>query len=126
MSAALRAGARIAAVTAAAGSVALMLHVGYRNGASIPFILLIFFTIWVVSPFVGLLHADLAPRRPPVGSRAWLHGVTLLIALVSLVIYGFFALGPPRPKPASIFLLVPLGSWVLFTMVQAGRRSKDD
>jgi len=121
----LRAIARVAIVAGAAGSVGLMLHVGYRNDASMPFILLIFFTVWVLSPFVGFLLFDLAPKRRSVRHPAALHGVMLLLAIVSLATYGLVAFGTPRPKPAAVFLLVPLGSWVVFTIVAviAGSRS---
>jgi len=106
-------------VAGAAGSVGLMLRAGYRNEKSIPFILLLFFTFWVLSPFVGFLHADLAPKRRSTRHPAARYGVMLLVALASLAIYGAVALGPPRPKPASVFLLVPLGSWLLFGIVAA-------
>ena len=92
---------------------------------SMPFILLIFFTVWVLSPFVGFLLFDLAPKRRSVRLPAALHGVMLLLAIVSLAIYGLVALGTPGPKPAAVFLLVPLGSWVVFAIVAviAGSRS---
>jgi len=34
-----------------------------------------------------------------------------------LIIYGTMALGPPRPKPAAVFLMVPPGSWLLALVV---------
>jgi hypothetical protein len=40
----------------------------------------------------------------------------LIVTAASLVIYGNVALGPPRPQPAAMFLLVPLGSLLLMTV----------
>lgn len=65
----LRAMALIAAAVGAAGSVALMLHVGHRNDSSIPGILLVVFTGWVLSPFVALVVADNAPVSSPAYGR---------------------------------------------------------
>jgi hypothetical protein len=113
----LRAVALIAVVVGAAGSVALMLRVGHRNGSSIPGILLILFTVWVLSPFIALAVADYVSKRWSVVTRTTLHSVMLIVTLGSLAIYGDVAFGPPRPKPASMFLLVPLGSWLLMTIV---------
>jgi hypothetical protein len=121
--------ALIALLAGAAGSVGFMLHVGHRNDAVIPVVLLIFFTIWVLSPFAALLLADRVAKRWSRLSRAALHGVMLVVTLGSLAIYRAVALGPPRPKPAAGFLLVPLGSWLLMAIVvpfaafRSGRRS---
>ena len=46
-----------------------------------------------------------------------LRRLMLIVTLGSLAIYGYVALSPPRPKPASVFLLVPLGSWMLMGIV---------
>ena len=84
-----------------------MLHVGRRNESHV---LLLLFTIWVLSPFVGLALAANVSKRWSALTRATLYGVMLILTLGSLVIYGDVALGPPRPKPAFMFLVVPLGS----------------
>lgn len=121
---------RIAVVAGAAGSIGFMLRSGYRNGSTVPVILLILFTIWVLSPFVALLLADRVSKRWSVLTRATLHGVMLIVTLGSLAIYGYVAVSPPRPKPAAVFLLVPLGSWLLLAIVVpiagflSGRRSR--
>ena len=123
----LRAVATIAVVAGAAGSVGLMLRVGHRNPSRI---LLVLFWIWVLSPFVALVLADLVSKRWPVLTRAALYSVMLVLTVGSLAIYGDVAFGPPRPKPASIFLLVPLASWLLIALVVpvaaflSGRRSR--
>jgi hypothetical protein len=109
----LRPVALVTVVAGAAGSVALMLRVGHRNDSRI---LLGLFTIWVLSPFVALVLADIISTRWSVLTRTTLHSVMLILTLGSLAIYGDVALGPPRSKPAFMFLAVPLGSWLLMAV----------
>lgn len=101
---------RTALLVGALGSVALTLQVGHRNKS---ILLIALFAIWVLSPFVVLLLADRASKHWPVRTQKTLYGLMLVLALASLAIYGVVAFGPPRPKVASVFLLVPLASWVL-------------
>jgi hypothetical protein len=95
------------------GSLGLMLWVGHRNPSPI---LLILFTGWVLSPFIGLGVADRVSKGWSALTRATLHSVMLVVTLGSLAIYGRVAFGPPRPTPAAMFLLVPGGSWLLAAM----------
>ena len=110
----LRAAALIAAVTGAAGSVGLMLWVGHRNPSRI---LLVLFAIWVLSPFMALLLANMVSKRWSVITRVTLHCVMLVLTLGSLAIYGYVVLRPTGSKPAFVFLVVPLGSWLLIAIV---------
>jgi hypothetical protein len=87
-----------------------MLRVGHRNKS---IVLLAMFALWDIAPFVGLLVAHRVSRGWASTARTTLDWVTLLVALASLAIYGVVALGPPRPKPASWFLIVPVASWLL-------------
>jgi hypothetical protein len=109
----LRTVALIAVVAGAVGSLGLMLWVGRRNPSRI---LLILFTGWVLSPFIALGLADRVSKGWSVLTRATLHSVTLVVTLGSLAMYGRVAFGPPRPTPAGMFLLVPVGSWLLAAM----------
>jgi uncharacterized protein YneF (UPF0154 family) len=109
--------ARLAVMGGAAGSVAIMLRVGHRNDSTIPFILLVLFTGWVLSPFVALLLVERVWKHRPPLTQKTLHRLMLIVTLGSLAIYGYVAWSPPRPKPASGFLLVPLGSWLLMGTV---------
>ena len=109
----LRAVALTATVAGAVGSVGLMLWVGHRNPSRV---LLGLFVIWDLSPFVALLLADMVSKRWSVITRATLHIVMLVVALSSLALYGDVVLRP-RPQPAFMFLVVPLGSWLLVTIV---------
>ena len=106
----LRAATLCAVVAAAGGSVGLMLRVGRRNPSVL---LLVLFTGWVLGPFAVLGWATVVSARWSGQTRATLYGVTLLIACGSLGLYGAVALGPPRPKPAAVFLVMPPASVLL-------------
>jgi hypothetical protein len=109
----LRAVALTAVVAGALGSVGLMLWVGHRNPSRV---LLALFVIWDLSPFIALALADMVSQRWSVLTRATLYGVMLILALGSLAFYGD-VVWRPRPQPAFLFLVVPLGSWLLMTIV---------
>jgi hypothetical protein len=110
----LRAAGLIAVMAGAVGSVGLMHHAGRRNDSRI---LLVLFTLWVLSPFAALLLADVVSKRWAVLTRATLYSVMLVVALASWAIYGDAALGPPRAKTAFVFVVVPPASWLLIAIV---------
>jgi len=112
----LRAAALVAVVAGAAGSVGFMLRAGRRNPSRL---LILGFLIWVLSPFVGLLWADIVSNRWSVVPRATLYGVMLILTLVSLAIYGNVAFGPPRPQAAFSFIVVPAASWLAIAIAVA-------
>lgn len=124
----LRAVALIAAVVGAVGSVGLMFRVGQRNPSRL---LLGLFAIWVLSPFIALLLANMITRRWSVLTQVTLHSLTLILTLGSLALYGDVA-WRPRPQPAFVFLVVPLGSWLLLVIAVplaafiSGRLSRRD
>lgn len=109
----LRGVALIAALCGAAGAVALTLRAGRHNNS---FILVTLFVIWVLSPFIALLWASAVSKRWPASNRATLYTLMLIITLASLAIYGMSAVNPPKSKGAFVFLLVPLGSWLLIAI----------
>jgi len=109
----LHAVALTAVVAGAGGSVGLMLWVGHRNPSRL---LLVLFAIWVLAPFTALVLADFVSKRWSVITRATLYGVMLMLTLGSLAFYGD-VVWRPRPQPAFVFLVVPLGSWLLMTTV---------
>lgn len=110
----LRAVALIAVVAGAVGSVSLMLRAGQRT----PRLLLVLFTIWVLSPFVALAWANVVSKRWSVLTRATLCSVTLVLTLGSLAIYGnVVGVAPRGSANAFVFVVVPPGSWVLMTVV---------
>jgi hypothetical protein len=118
----LRAVALVAVVIGATGSIGLMLYVGRHNPSRM---LLVLFAIWVLSPFVGLVLAARRSQRWLVAARERVHVVMLIVTLGSLAIYWQVAFGPPRPRPAATFLMVPLASWglIVATLGMAALRS---
>ena len=108
----LHAVALTAVVAGAVGSVGLMFWVGHRNPSRV---LLGLFAIWDLSPFMALLLADMVSKRWSFISRVTLYGVMLILTLGSLALYGD-VVWRPRPQPAFLFLVVPLGSWLLMTI----------
>ena len=100
-----------AVLIGAMGSVGWVLYTG-RNNKS--YWLVFLFLGWVLSPFVALAVA----RSPK--ALFWL---SLLLPVVSLVAYSG-VLSPPGTRPAAVFLLVPLVSWILIGVVWLASRSK--
>ena len=109
----LRAAALIVVLAGAAGSLGLMLRAGQRT----PRFLLLLFVIWVLSPFVALVFADVVSKSWSVPTRATLYGVMLVVTLGSLAIYGDDALGHRRPQAAFVYVIVPPASWLLVAIV---------
>ncbi len=106
----LRTVALVALVAGAAGSVGLTLLAGRRNKSQI---LIALFVIWVVSPFIGLIVANGVSMRCSLATRSTLYSLMLVTTVGSLGFYAGLVWGPPRPKQASVFLIVPLASWLL-------------
>jgi len=115
----LRGAARIALLVGAAGSVALMFQAGYRGRGNPPPFLMLLFTGWVLAPYAALAAARVMGTRWPTLARAALDVVALVIALVSLAIYGYVAFGPPRAQVAPAFVMVPPLSCLLAAIVVA-------
>jgi len=110
----LRGAALVAVVTGAAGSTGLM----FRASQHPPRVLLALFTIWVLSPFVALLWANLVSKRWLMASRVTLHCTTLIVTLGSLAVYGGLVdVKPAGSANAFLFVVVPGASWMLMTMV---------
>src|SRR5437879_1308157 len=106
----------VAVLAGAVGSVGLMLHAGHRNPSRL---LLVLFALWVLSPFMALVLANMVSKRWSVLTRATLYAVILVITLGSLAIYGALVFGPLRAKTGFIFLVVPAASWLLIAIVVA-------
>ena len=106
----LRRSALMAVLAGGVGSFGLMLYVGRRQSS---LVLIGLFTIWVLSPFMALGYAREVSKSWPPLTRVTLYALTLLATLGSLAIYGNVAFGPPRPRPAFVFLVVPLAIWLL-------------
>jgi len=106
----LRATGLIALLAGAVGSVFLVFYYGQRNPSRL---LIVLFAVWVISPFVVLLAADVMSVRWSPRSRATLYGVMLAIAAGSLAAYADATFGPPRGQGAFVFVIVPPLSWLV-------------
>lgn len=95
--------ARVAIVAGLLGSVVFLLR---STGQGAGVVLRLVMTAWVVAPFVGL---ELAQR---VLGRA-LPMLALAVAVASLAVYATNAITPLSPKAAFVFVIVPLGAWVV-------------
>jgi len=104
----------IALLAGVVGSVGLTLYAGRHNPSRI---LMLLFTLWVLSPFVALGLAHVVSERWSLLTRAALYGLMPVLALGTLAIYAEVALGPPRAKTASVFVVVPPASWLLIAVV---------
>jgi hypothetical protein len=122
----LRAVALIAVMAGAVGSEVLMLHAGQRS----PRLLIVLFTIWVLSPFVALGWANVVSKRWSPLTRATLYGVTLVVTVCSLAVYGkLVVVAPPGSPNAFVWVIVPPASWLVMLAVPvvafvSGRRSR--
>jgi hypothetical protein len=106
--------ALIVVLAGAPGSLGLMFRAGRRQNSKI---LLLLFAIWVLSPFIALVGANVISKRWPILTRAALYSVMLVLTLGSLAIYGEVAFGYATAKVGFVFLVVPLASWLMIAIV---------
>ena len=105
----------LALIAVAIGGVA-SLGLLFREARRTPLLLLVLFVGWVALPFVGLAAADIASKRWSVATRAALYSVMLIVTLGSVAVYSTTVLRP-LARPAALFLMVPLASWLLIAVV---------
>ena len=98
-----------ALVAAAAASLVFMFRMGGRNPSAL---LVALFTGWVASPFVGACVLTIAGRGLSAGGQASVALVSLVIAAGALAFYSG-AITVVGTRPAFVYLMVPLASWVL-------------
>ena len=106
----------------AISSLVLMFNAGH-NQKSILLILL--FTGWVLSPFIGLFIADMISKNWLSKTRLTIHLLIIFITLASLIFYSE-TLKIPGTKPAFKFLIVPLISWVLILIIVPIKRKRSN
>ena len=97
----------------AVGSLGLTLRTA-RNSHSL--ILVLLFGIWVFSPFMGLAVAYILSNRWPVFTRNVLYFLAMLLTIFSLLLYGGI-LTPVNMRPAFIYLVLPVLSWLMLAVV---------
>lgn len=100
-------------LTGALGSLGLTLRAG-RNNHSL--ILMMLFGVWVFSPFMGLAVAYILSNRWPAFTRNVLYLLSTVLTIISLLIYGG-VWAPAGIKPAFVFLVFPLLSWLVLAIV---------
>jgi hypothetical protein len=107
---------KITAVASAIFSSLFMFLTG-RHQASV--VLTLLFFVWVVSPYAGIIFASGRARRQRTGTRGMFRWLAYLLAAAALLLYSrILPLAPDRP--AFVFLVVPLLSW-LFVVVTYAR-----
>ena len=108
-----RALALTAVVAGAGASIGLMFLAGSRQRS---LFLMGLFTGWVLSPFLAFGWAAIVSKRWSPSNRAMLCAAIPLVTLVSVAMYGGILPMPSGSRPAAVFLMVPLGSWVLIAI----------
>lgn len=109
----LRTIALIVLLFGAVGSLYFVINAG-RNNNSI--LLRALFVVWVLSPFIAFLITNTISNRSAFLTHMILYWLMLVVTLGSLVCYSG-AFNTPATKPAFIFLVVPLISWLLIIIV---------
>jgi uncharacterized membrane protein YfcA len=104
----------VAAVVGAVGSVALTLYAGRNNDLPL---LMVLMAGWVFAPFFGFALASRISQRWSERARAALDIGMLVIAVAALAIYARDALGPAHAKRATVYVAVPLVSWLVMLIV---------
>lgn len=95
------------------GSIGFTLRAGGNNRS---ILLVALFVIWVFSPFIALLVANIASKRWADSARVLFLVLVIILTFGALTIYsGILAL--PGTKPAFRFLITPLISWLLIIIV---------
>ncbi len=114
----LRTVALIAAAVGGAGSVNFLLQAGRRNSSLI--LLMVGFSIWVLSPFIVLVWAILRSERFTETVRSTLYGLTIALALASLAIYSrVIDLKPAGSPNTFLFVAGAPVSWIIIAIVMS-------
>jgi hypothetical protein len=72
---------------------------------------------WVFAPFFGFALASRISGHWSERTRAALDIAMLVIAVAALTIYARDALGPAHAKRATVYVAVPIVSWLLMLIV---------
>jgi hypothetical protein len=108
--------ALVAAGAGGLGSVALLLQMGRRNSSLA--LLVFFFSVWVVSPFLGLVFAIMRSKRWTETIRKTLYFVTIAVAIASVLIYTrVIDLKPASSANTFLFVAVPPATWVFIVAI---------
>jgi len=84
-----------------------------RNQPSV--FLIILFTLWVLSPFIGLLLLNNISKRWIVSVRETLYWLAIITTILSAAGYsGLF--NTQETKNAFVFLVIPFLSWIIIAI----------
>jgi hypothetical protein len=110
----LRTAAFTAALVATIVSVGLMLRACRFNNSGVALALI---AIWILSPMIALVLAEVVAKRWLIFGRATVHGLMLAVAAGSVILYGMDVLVPLSPRRGFAYALVPVVSWLLIAIV---------
>jgi hypothetical protein len=100
-------------------SIVLVLKGGQHNPS---ILLIVLFLVWVLSPFAGLVIASMKKYQRTVQIQTILYWLMIFIATISILGYSGI-LRFSGTKPAFIFLVIPIISWILIiTVILIGSR----
>ena len=105
----LRLAGLIAVLAGALGSVGFFLYASQQT----PQFLRVLFVIWVLSPFVAFVLAELISKRWPVLTRTTLYWMMVVVTVGTLAVYLDDALRHPWARPAVVYVMVPPSSLAL-------------
>jgi uncharacterized membrane-anchored protein len=106
-----------ALVVGALGAIILMLYAGRNSPQRL---LIVLFACWVASPFVLLALVYFVSKRLSAITRNVLNWLTLVLAVGTLAIYGYFVFRQTQSIPTQVFVVIPPVSWLLSTIVIGG------
>ena len=110
----LRTTAFTVALVASIVSVGLMLRACRFNDSGVALALI---AIWILSPMMALVLAEVVAKRRLIFGRATVHCLMLVVAFGSVIIYGIDVLVPLSPRRGFPYALVPAVSWLLSAIV---------
>lgn len=99
----------ILVIIGAIGALIFTIQAGHKNKS---ILLPVLFMMWVLSPYFALLLANFKFRYNSVTPRIVLNVLMIIISIVSLLGYNGI-LNLSGAKPAAVFLITPLISWVI-------------
>lgn len=105
----------LAIVVGVAGAIAssYFMFTAGRNQPSL--LLIILFTLWVVSPFVGLFVLYNISKRWVVTVRETLYWLAIIMVVLSVTGYSG-AFNTAQTKNAFVFLVIPFLSWLIIAI----------
>jgi hypothetical protein len=98
------------------GGAIISLYFMFNAGRDQPSVfLIILFTLWVLSPFIGLFVLNNISKRWIVSVRETLYWLAIITTILSVAGYsGRF--NTPDTKTAFVFLVIPFVSWIIIAI----------